>query len=546
MLFAARSAAALYRLLDVLPVFAGDDRIVREFTLVPGSAFGIDALGALERAGARGVPWGRALAGDYDLVLAASPKGELSRLRGRRVLLPHGAGFGKSVDGEGTPGLASGLDPAYLLSRGVPLAEVHALAHPSQVSRLAALSPRAAERATVVGDPTLDRLLASRGLRERYRAALGTGGRTLLVVTSTWGPESLLHHRPGLIGELATQLPFDAYQLALVVHPNERSRLGELGLAECLSPALEAGLLLPEPYEEWAAVLVAADAVLSDHGSTALYAAALGHPVLSAYEGGGELLPGSPMSALLARAPRFLGPQALPGQLAAFEPARAREAADAAFAERGRALGLLRARLYALLGLDPPRVPAEARPLPLPAGPARLPSAFAVRVRLRDAAGTEAEVERRPAHGEAAAHHLAAEHGPAGERHAQSAGLLYRRASSPGPGAGGAPYSAAWTAGGWIGEVLERYPGCGAAAVVLGEERCLIRARSGPLLSVRVGACREGGRLVRTDPAAALSGVHAWLPRCAALPAELSCLIGGRSFPVRVRLATAAEAAAVC
>ena len=32
------------------------------------------------------------------------------------------------------------------------------------------------------------------------------------------------------------------------------------------------------PYEEWAAVLGAADCVLTDHGSTALYPAALAGP----------------------------------------------------------------------------------------------------------------------------------------------------------------------------------------------------------------------------------------------------------------------------
>ena len=553
MLFAARSAAALYRLLDVLPVFAGDARIAREFTLVPGSEFGIDALEAVERAGARGVPWECALGRDYDLVLAASPKGELSRLRGRRVLLPHGAGFGKAVPGEGTAGLPSGLDPAFLLSCGAPLAELHALAHPGQVSRLAALSPRAAERATVVGDPTLDRLLASRGMRERYRAALGTGGRTLLVVTSTWGPESLLRRHPGLPAELAAELPCDAYQLALVVHPNERSRLGSIDLAEWLSPALDAGLVLPGPYEEWAAVLVAADAVLSDHGSTALYAAALGRPVLNAYAGGAELLPGTPMDTLLAHAPRFRGARALPAQLAAVDAARGQAAAEAAFAEHGRALGLLRTRLYALLGLTPPPFRVEARPLPPPAGPARLPTAFAVRVRLDEAAAeTGAEVrvavERRPAHGGAVGHHLAAEYGAAGERQAQSAGLLYRRAGPAAPKGG--PYRDVWTAQGWIAEALARYPGCGAAGVVLGEDRCLLRFRTGPPYWVEVAACREGGRLVRTDPAAVLSALYAWLPRAAGppsgLPAALTCLVGGHSFAVRVRRATAAEEASVC
>src|SRR4051794_39910785 len=92
-LLAVRSATALHRLLDVLPVFEGDDRISRLFTLVPGSDFDLEALAAIEHAHARTVPWEQARTSSYGLILAASPKGELGALRGTRVLLPHGAGF---------------------------------------------------------------------------------------------------------------------------------------------------------------------------------------------------------------------------------------------------------------------------------------------------------------------------------------------------------------------------------------------------------------------------------------------------------------------
>jgi hypothetical protein len=302
-LLAARSATALHRLLDTLAVFAGDDRIDRVFTLVPGSDFGVDTLAAIDHAGARTLPWAEACRTSFDLILAASPKGELGLLRGSRVLLPHGAGFNKTVRGEGSGDSASGLDPAYLTPGDRALAAFHALAHPSQISRLAALSPLAAEQAAVVGDPTLDRILASRTHRDRYRAALGTGARTLVALTSTWGPESLLRRRPGLAAALQAQLPLDGYQFALIVHPNERARLGALNLAESLAPALDAGLILPRPYQDWAAVLVAADAVVTDHGSTALYAAALDRPLVGAYDGGDELIPGSPMAQLLSRSP---------------------------------------------------------------------------------------------------------------------------------------------------------------------------------------------------------------------------------------------------
>lgn len=69
----------------------------------------------------------------------------------------------------------------------------------------------------MIGDLTLERVLASTSLRDRYRAALGTGARSLIVLVSTWGRESLIRRHPGLPARLAAQLPHDEYQLALVV-----------------------------------------------------------------------------------------------------------------------------------------------------------------------------------------------------------------------------------------------------------------------------------------------------------------------------------------
>nr|WP_306305257.1 translation initiation factor 2 [Streptomyces hygroscopicus] len=537
-LFAARSANALYRLIDVLPVFAGDDRINRLFTLVPGSDFGMEALAAVERAGAHTVPWEQACQHSYDLILAASPKGELGLLSGPRVLLPHGAGFNKSVRGEGSDHFASGLDPAFLAPDGRMVASCYALAHPSQVTRLAAVSPQAAACAAVVGDPTLERILASRSRRDHYREALGTGARKLIVLTSTWGPESLLRRRPTLPADLAAKLAHDAYQLALIVHPNEHSRIGTFDLSEHLAPAIDAGMILPRPHEEWAAVLIAADAVITDHGSTALYAAALGRPLIAAYDGGHELLPGSPMAQLLDDSPRLDAPGGLEAVLAAHRPEAVQAFAAAAFAQQGQALTLLREKLYRLLTLTPPPSPATARLLPAPAPPTRTPAAFAVDITVSD---EEVRVERFPAHRAAPAHHLAVEHGTADERHAQSASLLYRRASR-----GSTPHKVAWSVSGWTRHTLADYPGCATAAVVLSPALCVVRTRSGSLLSVRIEPCRESGRIVYTDPAAVLSAVHAWLAMHPAVPVDIRCVVGEHSFQVRLTPATTLEGEPAC
>ncbi|MET8544215.1 translation initiation factor 2 [Kitasatospora sp. NPDC004799] len=551
MLFAVRSAAALHRLLDLLPVFEGDGRVRCRFTLVPGSDFAADALAAVDAAGARCIPWTEALATAHDLILTASPKGALDGLRGPQVLLPHGAGFNKALAREGSPELPSGLDPAFLLSDGRPTAALHALAHPDQVEQLAARVPGARRHAVVAGDPTLDRILESLDRRDAVRAALGTGGRRLVVLSSTWGPQSLLSRRPDLPAELAARLPYDGYQLALIVHPNEYSRTGAFDLARRLRPALDAGLLLAAPYEEWAALLVAADALVTDHGSVALYAAALDLPVVAACDGAEELVPGSPMARLLAAVPRLDPAEPVLPQ----RPGGTRRFAEQAFALTGRCLETLRPELYDLLGLAPPPHPVRPRPLPVPARAPYAPAAFAVRASVAgrevvggeaaggEVAGGEVTVERLPPWTEPPFHHLAAESGRAGTRALRSSALLYHRA--------GAPAAAGWhhecrTAADWTAEAFEEYPDCRTAAVVLSPTTALLRRDGGAPVTVRVDPDRSGGRVRRTDPAAALSAVHAWLAAhpdaLGTLPTTLTARIGGAAHRVRLAPATGAEA----
>jgi hypothetical protein len=220
--------------------------------------------------------------------------------------------------------------------------------------------------------------------------------------------------------------------------------------------------------------------------------------------------------------------------IAAHRADTVRRAADGAFACRGRAVERLREELYALLGLSLPPAHVEPRLLPLPAGPAVSPAAFAVRVTAAPAGadGPSLVVERFPAGTELTAHHLAAEHGRSGVRHLQSAAVHYRHAR-PGPVAGSAR-----TAEAWIGQVFAAYPGCGTAGVVLGPVGCLFRRRDGALTVLT--AAGPGG----ADPAAFLSAVHAvHASRATAeVPAAFTCEVGRSTHRVTLRPATRSEA----
>jgi hypothetical protein len=341
------------------------------------------------------------------------------------------------------------------------------------------------------------------------------------VLASTWGPTSLLRQRPNLAAELTERLPHDSYQLGLVVHPNERAGLSAYDLAQQLDPAVASGLVLADSYEAWGALLVAADAMVTDHGSSALYAAALGLPLVSVYDGGGELIPGSPMDRLLADIPFAAGPDDVKKALDTHHSnssARALRHATAAFAEPGRALELMRTHVYDLLDLDPPHGQPVAAPLPPPTAPARTADSFAVRVHAEDGG---IRIERFPQRSGVPADHLAAEPGRAGEREIQSASLLYRRAT---PGSG-APHLDTWTAAGWTAHILDSYPTCRTAAVILSPTHCVARLRDGGLLSMHIRPCRAEGRVISPDPAAALSALHFRSAGVPHLPATMNCLI---------------------
>ncbi|MEW2548796.1 translation initiation factor 2 [Streptomyces sp. NPDC047002] len=544
-LYAVRSATTLNRLLDVVPAFAGDPRVTPVFTIVPGSDFGADALDTLDGAGAHVVPWAEAVRRGASLVLAASPNGPLHEVDAPLVLLPHGAGYNKRLpeDGEGpadVSGPASGLHPRQLVRGRTPLATVHALAHPEQAGRLAAhVPPSAAERAVVVGDPTYDRMRESVPLRERYRAALGTGSRRLVVLVSTWGPESLLAREPGLAAQLTEGLPHDEYQVGLVLHPNEHSRLGGFTLRQHLAPALAAGLVTARPHQEWAALLVAADCVVTDHSSTALYFAALPPApggrrlLLGCYEGGTELIGGTPMDGLLSAVPalrpgarRTAAEQvtAVFADGAAYPDGVAATAAGA-FAEPGSALRRLREHCYALLGLDPPEGPVRAEPWPLPTTKARRPAAFAVRTDVR---GDTVYVARHPVAAGAYDGHVSAEEGAASLSELETAALIHRTARPPSCGP-------AWTVDEWSARVLALYPGCRSAAVVLPDGTAALRRRGGgaPLLvrtSQPPGPAAPRGV---PAPAAVLSAVHARL-EAGPHPTELICAVGPHRALVRL------------
>ncbi|MGW1200102.1 CDP-glycerol glycerophosphotransferase family protein [Streptomyces sp. NPDC002536] len=391
---AARTVTSAVRLLETLPaLFRSDPRVDVVFAFDPTSAFGDGVLDLLHAAGARVMPWSQLSRTACDLVVSASENIDLTGVDCPVLVLPHGVGFHKLVpDARGSGRRLSGVmdDPRAW----------HAVSHPDQIRQLAEHHPALAERTFLIGDPCHDRLLASRMLRTRYREALGLReGRKLVLLSSTWGEQSLLGTDPLLPQRLLGELPLDEYRVAAVLHPNIWSAHGTWQVRAVEAAALDSGLLLIPPHRGWQAALLAADALIGDHGSVTFYGAAVGTPLLLAAFGE-ESVPGTPMAELGRITPR-LDPHApfaaqLERAVAEHDAERITKVAGGAFTEPGRSPEQLRSALYELMKLPEPDA-AGTPPLhrwPVPeAGPGEV-TAMWVRTSGADQAVT---VQRRPA-----------------------------------------------------------------------------------------------------------------------------------------------------
>ena len=323
------NVTALTRLLDVLAVFEADPRVQVVYTWTRSSPFIDGVPEAIAAVGGVFVPWEQAVQLPFDLAVSASQGGDLHELLAPLVIVGHGMGYNKysprkaksekrkaksdsrwvggssgpggerAVGHETWPRASFGLGADQLLRDGEPIAEAFVLTHDEQLARLARSCPPAVENAVVAGDPCFDRLLASRPWRAAYRAALGVrDDQRLVVISSTWGENSLFGARPELFSRVVAGLPVDSHRVVGVLHPNIWHGHGAWQVRSWLADAMRSGLMLVPPMDGWRAALVAADCVIGDHGSTTFYGAALGIPVLLGQFPGDAVDPSSPVGQL--------------------------------------------------------------------------------------------------------------------------------------------------------------------------------------------------------------------------------------------------------
>jgi len=356
------------RLLEAVELIESDARLQIVFTQAP-DVFSNGVEDFLRSTGGLVLPWEQVVRERFDLALAAS-YGGLSQVHAPIVVMPHGAGFGKSF-AVADEQIVYGLDAQRLTHNGKVIASALVLSHTDQLAVLRRQCPEAVDRAVVAGDQCYDRVVASLPHRPAYRAALGVEPEgKLLVVSSTWGRESLLGRSAELLPEILAELAPLGYSVAALLHPAVWFAHGPRQIRAWLADCHDAGLILVEPEVDWRAAIVAADQVIADHGSVGVYSAAIGRPVLLVETPLRALLTADSAQDLLReRAPRLVEgvPLAAQFQSAASNAEQLLVSISAALTScPGRSSAELRRAIYRLLEVPQPGKHRAVMPVSAP------------------------------------------------------------------------------------------------------------------------------------------------------------------------------------
>ncbi|TCO62499.1 hypothetical protein [Actinocrispum wychmicini] len=371
------SMTAGTRLMDLVPLLAADHRVQTVFTVPHAGETWHGAAEFLDHHGCLTVPWHQARQHTWDLILTASHR-QIEQVRGRMLILPHGAGnlmsrrYSRKAGVPARP--STGLDAELLTFRGRVIPTAIALTHDTELKALRRSCPAALPTAVIAGDICLDRMVASTPYREQYRAALGVGvgvGDTLVTVSSTWSATSTFGCRPELYSRLLDESRGARVKVAAVLHPLIWAVHGTYQVRLWLADAIRRGLMVIPPHDGWQATMIAADHVIGDHGSTTSYAAAIGRPVhLAAFPDhnirSGSIAAATASVALRLRHDRSIIPQL---ESAAPPPAKVDRVSNVMTSRPGQAAKTLRTTMYRLLDMTepvwPPPMSAVATPRPL-------------------------------------------------------------------------------------------------------------------------------------------------------------------------------------
>jgi hypothetical protein len=361
------------RLTKLLPLFETDQRVQVVFTAGP-HAFGNGVARLLRRLDGAVIPWEQAIETPFDLALAAGYP-SVHELHAPLIVVPHGAAYNKLVVRSDVSAVAArgvyGLDKQHLVQGGRVVPDALVLSHRTDLAVLSRQCPEAVPAAEVAGDPCYDELAVSRPLRAAYRKALGLApGKRLVVTASTWGTGSLFGQLTNLHDRILAELPRDQYEVVALMHPNVWYGQGPRQVRAWLGSAMRRGLTLLPPESEWLSALVAADAVIGDAGSSSVYAAAAGVPVIIGAFPSEDIAPGSAAALLAAASPALHLDQPierqLVGAMACHSAELSQQVVGRITSEPGRFRSNMRRLIYRMLGFPQPASIPLTPPAPMP------------------------------------------------------------------------------------------------------------------------------------------------------------------------------------
>jgi hypothetical protein len=377
-LIVVHSMTAMQRLLDISLLFERDVRIQTIYTRAPGVFATTEIDDLLRTLGALMTPWEQAVRMRFDVVLASGYT-DLHRLNAPIVVVPHGVSYNKFVPGilddSESDGVVDrpiyGLNARQLMKHDRVVPSVIGLGHVDDLQVLKESCPQASSKGVVLGDPCFDRICGSMGLREGYRDRIGLrSSQKLLVLTSSWGSESLLGSAMDIVDRTIAAAWSHGHIVALMLHPSVWSGHGTRQIKSWFHRYRGGGLLLLEPDQDWRALLISADWVVGDHGSMVLYALAAGRSVMlidspldlvvggSAVELVREIVPTIRLNNRMV--------EQLEGSADVVDDYWRTRIVDRITSEPGGSARLMRETIYRYLELEEPPEPAEWDPVPQP------------------------------------------------------------------------------------------------------------------------------------------------------------------------------------
>jgi hypothetical protein len=324
-----------------------------------------------------------------DFIMTATENANVDDVHAPIFYLPHGVGMHKNLPISGKVGM-----------------KVSGTVDQLRPNSVVGMSYGSSQNGVLVGDPSYDQMLNSGHLVHVYRKVLGVRQRKLIVIASTWSEHSLMGRFPKLAAELLSQLDYDEYALAIVMHPNIWDYDSALEIERIFRHEVSSGACIIKPDQGWQATLLAADVVIGDHGSLSLYAAAIGKPLLLTSKTS-QTTENTVMDTLLDHAPILIPELDIAQQIhAVLALPNLQHIGQRAFPLPRQSLSIIQKISYQRLNLVP-LAPPEELPAAKPSTISREPRSFAVytwvendaihvkRIPLRFDKGTEDELHQR-------------------------------------------------------------------------------------------------------------------------------------------------------